>query len=333
LYVNGYTEVDDVSFIDHAEASCAAALELNPNLDVVHTALGQLYASTGDHSEAEASFRRALRIDPSSAASFIGLGNVNIQQGRIKEAESNLRLAIGLHPGDARAYNQLGNFLYRSGRYIEAAEQYGFVVALNDENMNGYSNLGTALMLAGDFAAAAPAFQRALEIEPKKATYGNLGLMYYYLGNLDDAIENHQNAVELEPNDYLARSNLGDALWIAGRKVDARAAFERADELATVSLQVNPNDPYTAMDVAWINAMLGRTERAREFMNRSLRLAPEDPYTHYYNALVLLRGGDSDAALNALELAVNQGYPRRMMAAEPHLKGLRHDPRFLNITK
>ena len=333
LYVNGYTEVDDVSFIDHAESSCATALELNPNLDVVHTALGKLYAKTGQYSEAEASFQRALRIDPSSVASFIGLGKVNVQRGRLKEAESNLRLAIGLHPGDGRAYNQLGNFLYRSGRYIEAAEQYGFVVALNSENMNGYSNLGTALMLAGDFAAAAPAFQRALEIEPKTATYNNLGLMYYYLGDLDDAIENHQSAIDLEPNDYLARSSLGDALWIAGETSDARSAFERADELATVSLQVNPNDPYITMDVAWINAMLGRTERAREFMNKSLVLAPEDPYTHYYNALVLLKSGDSNAALNALESAINLGYPPRIMAAEPHLKALRHDPRFLNIAK
>ncbi len=48
-------------------------------------------------------------------------------------------------------------------------------------------------------------------------------------------------------------------------------------------------------------------------------------------ALVLLRAGDSGAALDALEAAAEQGYPRHMLAAEPHLKPLRADPRFAAI--
>ena len=331
LYVTAYKEVDDASFIDQGEASCATALELNPNLDVVHTALGRLYTSTGRYEAAEASYRRALQIDPSSAASFMGLGDVYQFQNRSDEAESNLRLAIGLHPGHAVAYNRLGSFLYRSGRYLEAVEQYQHVVALNPEDMNGQSNLGTAFMLAGDFASAAPAFQKALDIEPRKITYGSLGLMYYYLGDLEGAIASHLQAVELEPNDYLARSNLGDALWIAGRTGEATAAFERANALATDAIQVNPSNPFTLMDLAWINAMLGKPDEARARINKALELAPDDPYTHYIDALILVREGDNEAALSSLETAVEMGYSRQMLAAEPHLETLRLNPGFEEI--
>ena len=42
-----------------------------------------------------------------------------------------------------------------------------------------------------------------------------------------------------------------------------------------------------------------------------LKLAPEDPYSHYYDALVHLRAGDEDKALEALEIAADKGYSKR----------------------
>lgn len=331
IYVYGYIETDDPVFIDQAESSCAVALELNPNLVVVHTALGRLYTSTGQYDDAEAAFQRALQINPTSAASFLGLGDVYFRQNRLDEAESNLQLAVGLHPGDWSAYNRLGNFMYRTGRYTEAAENYRYVVSLDRSNMNGFSNLGTAYMLAGNFTAATQAFEEALQIEPKKITYSNLGLMYYYLGQLDRSIATHRLAIELEPGDHLAWSNLGDALSVAGRTDDAHDAFATARDRALEALNVNQNDPFYTMDLAWIEAMLGNAEEARELMSRVLDLIPDDPYTHYYDALVFLRAGESDAALGALQMASDKGYPRRLLEAEPLLEPLRTNPKFSEI--
>jgi Flp pilus assembly protein TadD len=155
--------------------------------------------------------------------------------------------------------------------------------------------------------------------------------MHYYLGDLDTAIDNHSKAVELKPNDYLARSNLGDALWIAGREDDALREFEKAETMAERTLEVNPNDPFTMMDLSWIHAMLNKHDEARAMINRARELAPDDPYTHYYDAMVFLRAGDKAAALAALEIAADKGYSRRMLAAEPHLAQLRNNPRFSAI--
>ena len=327
-YVTGYPLTDDASFIANAEASCSRALELNPNLDVVHTALGDLYQATGRGGDAESSYLQALQINPTSAKSLIGLGITYMRQQRPDEAEGILARAVGLHPGDWSAYNTLGSFFYRSGRYREAAEQYEVVVALDRSNMIGHSNLGTARMLFGEFAAAATAYQAALEIEARPNTYSNLGLMHYYLGNLAAAIENHQKAVELAPNDHLKLSNLGDALWIADRTDEATRVFERAETLAVGALDVNPNNANTQMDLAWIRAMLGEYVEARDLIGRSLSQSPNDPYVHYIDALIWLRTEDADEALAALELAVNEGYPKVLLSAEPHLARLRQRPRF-----
>jgi tetratricopeptide (TPR) repeat protein/TolB-like protein len=333
VFVLAYPVSDDPIYIDKAENTCARALELNPNLDVVHRALGDLYKATGKYEQAESAYLEALKIDPNSAASLAGLGTIYMLQKRSEEAETRFRQAIGLHPGDWSAYNKLGYFLYKSGRYEEAAEQYEIVVALDDSNMKGFSNLGTAYMLAGDFSAAAPAYEKAISIEPHKSTYTNLGLMYYYLGKFEQSINAHSQAIKLSPNDHLAWSNLGDALWISGKKEQARDAFQTAEELARSALQVNPNDPGYLMDLAWITTMLDQSEEAGKLIGRARTLSPDDPYVHYYDGLIHLHNGDTDAALSSFELSVEKGYSLEMLAADPQLAPLQGDQRLEKLTR
>ncbi|MGB5256686.1 MAG: tetratricopeptide repeat protein [Woeseiaceae bacterium] len=331
VYVSAYGEMDDASFIDKAEASCATALSLNPNLAEVHVALGDLHRHTGDFDEAEISYNRALEIDPSSSASLTGLGIVYERQNRLAEAEASLKKAVDIHPGDFRTYNRLGVFYFRIGRFAESVEQHEYAVAIEPNDMNGFANLGGAHMMAGNFTSAAVAHQKALDIEPTATAYGNLGLMHYYNGDFDAAIASHSSAVELEPNDHLTRTNLGDALWNAGRTEEAQREFLKAETMAEKALKVNPNDPWAMMDLAWIRAMLDKHEAARELMDKALALAPEDPYAYYYDGIVALRAGDKESALDALEIAADKGYPRLMMRTEPHLKALKNDTRFAAI--
>ncbi len=330
-FVAGYTEVDDPVFISNAEAACARALRLNPNLDIVHTALGDLYQSTGRYDAAEAAYLKTLEIDPSSVAALTGLGLTYQRLERLDEAEARLQKAVDVHPGDAAAYGMFGTFLFESGRFAEAAEQFNYVVALEPDNMLGVSNLASSYMLQGDFAAAVPAFQKAIDIEPTTLAYSNLGLMYYYLGDFDAAIASHFEAIELQPNDYLSRSNLGDALWAADRTDEAERAYTTADRMASGALQVNPNDPFTMMDLAWIKTALGEREVARRLIDRAKELAADDPYVHYIDGLIHNRLGASTAAIAALETAVEEGYSTRLLAGDPNLSNLVEDSRFQRV--
>ena len=333
VLVGNYFESSDTDQIKAAESSCFRALELNPTLDVVHIALGNLYQATGRQDAAITSYREALRINPSSVSAMTGLGGVLAQSNEPGEAEQLLRRAVGMQPGNWSAYNALGAFLFNAGRYEEAAEQYKRVVALDRDNMVGFSNLGTAHMLAGNFAEAAPALRQSIDIEPRAQTYSSLGLMLYYLGDLDAAVAAHRNAIGLAPNDPLMWSNLGDALWIAGRSREATSAFESAQDLALKALDVNPNDPYTQMDLAWISTMLGEHEEARRLIEAASLQAPDDPYADYIDGLVHLAAGDADAALAALQAAADKGYSLEMMAAEPHLAPLQSNPGFIRLTE
>jgi tetratricopeptide (TPR) repeat protein/DNA-binding winged helix-turn-helix (wHTH) protein len=331
-YVSGYRVADDASFIDKAQSACAKALALNPNLDIVHTALGDLYRSTGQYLEAEAAYLRAIANDPSSFGALSGLGETYQALNRLDDAESSLRKAVDIHPGNVVAYHKFGTFLFRNGRYADAARQFEFVVALEPEDTLGFSNLASAYMLQGFFPMALATFQKAIDIAPIENAHGNLGMLHYYMGDLDAAIENHLEAVRLAPNDYFPRSNLGDALWAAGRKNDAQRAFEKADRLANEALLVNPNDPFTLMDLAWIKTSLGEDVEARRLINRALDLIPGDPYVHYINGLILNRHRDIEGAVAAFEIAVESGYPEALLADDPNISNLRQGGYLKDIT-
>lgn len=332
-YVSAYLLTRDPEHIDAAEQSCHAALGLNGNLDVVHNALGELYFRTGEHEAAEGSFRKALAINTSSVDSLIGLGGVYLSQQRLDDAEQSYERAIGLQPGNWQAYNSFGGFLYLTGRYTEAADQYGEIVSIDPENITGWTNLASSLLLSGDFSESASSFERAIEIEPTSVAHTNLGLLKYYSGEYEAAIESLRAAADLTPNDFLVWSNLGDVLSYSAAPDRARSAFERAEELAESELLVNSRDPQTMANLAWIKAMLGHIDDAEGLVTSAREIAAEDPYVHYIEALILAKRGDHEAALQKLSTAIRLGYPRALIAAEPHLIPVRSADRFTNLVE
>jgi tetratricopeptide (TPR) repeat protein len=327
-YASGYRVVNDSSYITAAEGACARALGLNPNLNVVHNALGELDSERGNYEAAERAFERALAINGNSIASLIGLGNTYARQGRAAEAEETFRQAVAMQPASWDAYNAYGGFLFNSGRYEEAARQYREIVSLDDANLAGWNNLGASLTLSGQFAEALLAYERSITVEPTQTSYSNLGILHYYLGQIDEAIEALQKATDIAPNDYLAWSNLGDVLSFSATPEKAVEAFGRAELLAEEQRRVNSRDVDTMIDLAWIKAMLDRPEEATALAASALATAPDDPRAHYMNALILARRGEVAAAIDSLETAAAMGYSLSLIAAEPHLRSVRNESRF-----
>jgi serine/threonine-protein kinase len=327
-YVEYFESTHDPAGIESAESACAAAVNANPNLDVVYTALGMLRASTSKNFDAEEAFNRALDINPRNVRAMQGLAIVYQQRLKFDDAERLLIRAIDLQPGNWRSIADLGLLYFSTGRYVEAAHEFRKVVFLDPDNWIGYGNLGSALMMTGQFAAALDPLTESLRIHKDSQYLSNLGIIYYYLGEYDRAAEMHREAIDMMPDASFLWVNLGDALRFSSQSGAAREAYENAIEKAATILAIDPHDPISLLMQAWSLASIGEIEAAKTSIETALRVAPEDPYAHYYDGLLKIELEETVEAIDALEVAVDLGYPVAMLKADPLLAGLRAENRF-----
>jgi TolB-like protein/Flp pilus assembly protein TadD/DNA-binding winged helix-turn-helix (wHTH) protein len=331
-YASGYDETRDAALVARAEESCGAALKLDDSLREVSNALAHLYLVSGRSEEAAARYRAAIRADPDDADGYMGLGEALEAAQRAPEAERAFRQAVAAEPTYWGAQAALGNFLVRQGRAAAAVPIYRRVTELIPASRLAYNNLGVAYLMLADLPQAAAAFERSLALEPSRSGYSNLGSVYYFLGRYADAARMFTRATELAAEDHRVWGNLADALWqLEGSRPEAQADYRRAMTLAQRSLEVNPKDAVSWMQLAYYNARVGEPAHVESYANRARQLSPHDQYVHYYGALVALERGDPDGALAALARAIELGYPAQLVRAAPDFASLRSDARFRKL--
>jgi TolB-like protein/Flp pilus assembly protein TadD/DNA-binding winged helix-turn-helix (wHTH) protein len=331
-YIVEYENTRSTALVAQAESACGAALKLDGSLREVSAALAHLYLVSGRAEQAAALYRDAIRSDPDDADGYLGLGDALDGQQRGAEAEHAFRRAVDVEPTYWEAQTALGNFLFRHGRAAAAIPLYRRVTELIPASPFAFNNLGAALEMTADFSGAAAAFERSLALEPTRSAYSNLGTVYYFLGRYADAARMFGRATELAAEDHRVWGNLADALWqIDSSRQEAQSDYRRAITLAQRSLEVDPKDGISWMQLAYYCARAGQNEAVARYASRALQLNADDEYVHYYAALVALQRGDANAALESLGRAVELGYPPQLVRAAPDFAALRNDSRFRKL--
>jgi tetratricopeptide (TPR) repeat protein/DNA-binding winged helix-turn-helix (wHTH) protein len=321
----------DPADIATAEEACARAYTVGPNLPQVLNAIGHLRLATGKYEQSKATFKNVLSIDERNVPAIAGLASIAEREQEFDEAEKLIRRTIELQPGNWRLMNALAGLYFGMGRYEEAAKEYRNILFIDPENFQVIGNLGAASLMAGEFTAARDALERSLAFEFDPLVASNLGIVHYYLGDFERSVEIHRSVIEASPKSSGSRVNLGDALHFLGDDEAANKAFMKAIELARADLGVNPDDPETLSFLAWSLTMTGDIDEGLRYANRALEIDAADPYSYYYVGLIHLQNGQPDAAIRALESALDNGYKVKMLAAEPYVQPLKADPRFSEL--
>jgi tetratricopeptide (TPR) repeat protein/DNA-binding winged helix-turn-helix (wHTH) protein len=331
-YDMGYDQTRATALVAQAEASCSQALKLDNSLREVSAALGHLYLVSGRNAQAEAIFRGVVRADPNDADGYAGLGEALDGQQRTADAERAFRQGVDVEPTYWGVQTALGNFLFRHGRSGAAVAIYQRVTELLPASPLAFNNLGAAREMTGDFQGAAAAFERSLALEPTRSAYSNLGTVYYFLARYADAARMFSRATGIAAEDHRVWGNLADALWqIDSERSHAQADYRRAMALAQRSLEVNPGDAVTWIQLAYYSARSGDQDRAQRYASRALAIGSDDVFVHYYAALIALERRDATAALQSLDRAVRLGYPAQLVRAAPDFTSLRSDARFRQL--
>jgi tetratricopeptide (TPR) repeat protein len=139
-----------------------------------------------------------LRKNPDSEMVHTNLGQLYLEQGRMDEARNHAERAVELVPDRAGPRNNYGQVLERLGRPQEAIEQFRMAVGVEPNNAIFRGNLGGILTDHGDSQEALAELREAIRLDPLSAKYHHdLGYLLQRLGRSEEARASFARAQQL----------------------------------------------------------------------------------------------------------------------------------------
>ncbi len=272
----------------------------------------------------------AERRSPRSALPPTNLALQYVYQGRYELALAKANQAIALDPQNAEAYDNAGLALFQLGRYAEAQKAFEQATKLWPESALYWNNLAGALREQGRLEEAERIMQEQALVRDPTLPVGhlNLGLIYLRMGRFEEAAgELRQALTLLPPGEDTADiwSNLGQALFAAGRYTEAQEAFEEATRL----------QPRNALFWAWVGRTLLEQNRPAEaesvLLQKALPLDASLPFTRLVLGDLYLRADRPDLASQHLAQAMSLLPEGQHASAEEMLNRTREPERWLRL--
>jgi TolB-like protein/Tfp pilus assembly protein PilF len=196
---------------------------------------------------------------------------------------------------------------------LEAIELFGQATALDESFSEAWSGMAFAYSLVSGYTmktSSAEARDKGMEaagnasrIKPDNAeAYMALGWLQTIMDwNIPAARENMEKAYQLAPKNVDIVNIYGDFLAMCGD-------FEKALQIETQSIALDPLAAVHYSDLAFLMLILNRTDAALEPAQTSNRLAPDTAARHDPLIMTLIRLGKYDKAMEHIRLAELKTY-------------------------
>jgi tetratricopeptide (TPR) repeat protein len=259
--------LNDASSADIAVLYLRLALYLNPDFDMAKIVLADRFESLKKYTEAIKVYR-TIEGGPYQQAAAIQIAIDEGRLDQKEQAIADLKVIVAAHPGDLASWTSLGDAYRSDEKDAQAVDAYNHAIALLSppdkkdwplyfaravseqavkNNAASEADLQAALKLSPDqpevlnylgytwvdegrnLPQAVAMLEKARALSPYDGyIVDSVGWAYYRLHRYADASKTLQAAVLLVPGDPTINEHLGDAYWMAGRKLDARFQWNHA---------------------------------------------------------------------------------------------------------
>ena len=310
-----------------ARENAESAVQLDPNLALVHSVLGGVYSDAGMTPEAIAEFQKAMQLSPGNAEAPRQLAAIYASSGRFQDAEALYLQAIKSRPTDWYGHYLLGIFYYQRERYPESEESLNRAKALTPDNDLVSRNLGAIYRMHGKYKEAIEEFQHTLKIRTNALTYGALAGTYFYEHRFAEAVTAGEAALDLDSTDYRYWGNLGAYYKSApGNEAKSAPALRRAVELGLKVQETRPTDVSVRANLAEYYARLGDGRAALAHVEK-IPAAARKPLTTRL-ALAYELSGHRDQAIAVIRANLTSAASLNQIKDDPDLAALWNDPKF-----
>lgn len=318
---------EDPIWLQKADASGQQALKLNPQLTLVHVALGHVFTMKAEYDKSIEAFEKALVLEPTNIFAWQGKVAALRSAARYDQAIQTAQQGLQQFPKERFFADELGITYSQLGSYQKAEDAFRLSIQIEPDAVVAYGALSYALVYQNRLDETLEILQQGLQIRSSAILYGNLGNALFIRGDYVGAAAAFEAAVSPtkgNPGSHLAWANLADTLlWIPGREAEAQEAYRKARDLLSPLLERKKDDVTLMSRKGLYSARLGDRPQAEPLLLRVMALAPKSASVHFRAGLAYELLGERDAAIAALTKAVELGYPLKLIQAEPDLLELR----------
>jgi protein O-mannosyl-transferase len=206
-----------------------------PAVAVLAVLGGMTRHEVGYWRSSETLWRHTLSVTDGNYMAHDNLARDLVAQNRPQEAIVEFKAADALNWYTPQEMLQVGLYEQAHGDLPDAVDEYGRILNRVQDHPSRallLSFMGSAFMQAGDFTQASQSYAEALRENPESgAALIGSGLLAERSGNRELAVSQISHATKVESSDvsYLL---LAQALRRAGRKVEADAAVEHAQQIS-----------------------------------------------------------------------------------------------------
>lgn len=353
--------------LEGARVAFASAANFNPNSPLPQLALAEVYARLENLGQAERAVQQALAVDPRNIQALILYGDIQLAQRKPDAAAEQFARAATLLPGSplpqyhlgrahlaakresqaiaafeaalsrqvdfTPALEQIAQIYVRSGSPEKAIARVNAQLARAPRSAGLHELQGNLYLALKQYQKAEASFEQIIAIDPSFVNaYLDLGKVYAETKSPGKAIERFQQAAKVAPTSPIPHMMLGIVYEREGKRVEARAAYEKALELdpqfapaannlayqyaedggdltkalkwATLARQAQPDNPQVADTLGWVRYKLGEYRVAIDLLRESVARLPGSAVVHYHLGMAYSKLAENMKARQELEQAL-----------------------------
>lgn len=257
---------------NEAIATLDKSIGIDPNFQVGHRALIELYLASGKRDTALAKLESMLKKNPKDLGSLLQMAMLQEAMRDYKAARASYEALLKARPDHAISLNNLANILSEHFSETDAAYELARQAReLAPENPAIGDTFGWQLWKKGEYTRALTVLQEAAEKLPQPEVKFHLGMAFYSTGaeaaarvNLEEAVKSNVDF----PGKDVARGAL------ATLTVNPASADAQTIELIQKAVAKNPSDFVAQMRLAQIYEQQKAAEKAAEAYRAALKINP-----------------------------------------------------------
>jgi tetratricopeptide (TPR) repeat protein len=287
----------------------AGMVKSNPGSPAVYFQMGTALLAENKPKEAEVAFQRAYELNPVDNQSLLGVVESEIQQGQPEKAMTVLQSELKKAPNRLDILLLMGTTAKREGKFQDALGYFTRVLNGLDKKSKTradlYLQIADCYHLAGDLNSSIANVQKAREILPEnEIVLQDLGRVMDLAGRRSEARQAYEQCLKVDPNNVLVLNNLAYLMAETNQNLDLALNY------AQKAKGLNPNLAEISDTYGWILLKKSLTEQAIPVFQDLVSRVPTNASYRFHLAKAYAQKGDNAKAAGELREALKHS-PQR----------------------